>query len=98
MCRLITLQGLEDDEIHASDYSLVKGDLRELPALRAKLLSVGLDFDRPTLVFAECVMTYMNPEDSNQVISWASSEFSTIAYLTYEQIVPNVFSLHNSFF
>lgn len=84
--------GLEEDEIHSEDYTLIKGDLRDLLSFRNKLVQVGLDFTRPTLVFAECVMTYMNPEDSNRVISWAAQEFPSVAFLTYEQIVPYVCS------
>eukprot|EP01127_Copromyxa_protea_P022393 TRINITY_DN8005_c0_g1_i1.p1 TRINITY_DN8005_c0_g1~~TRINITY_DN8005_c0_g1_i1.p1 ORF type:complete len:1059 (+),score=205.67 TRINITY_DN8005_c0_g1_i1:15-3191(+) len=84
-----TGEGVESDEINCADYSLVKGDLRNLPALRTKLVSVGLDLTLPTLIFAECVMTYMNPEDSSKVIAWAASEFSRVLYLTYEQIVPD---------
>lgn len=68
----------------------MKGDLRDLNALKVKLGQVGLNFEVPTLVFAECVMTYMKPENSSRVIAWAASEFPSVAYLTYEQIIPDV--------
>lgn len=45
-------------EIHvAAGYSLVAGDLRDLPALQKRLGEAGIDFSRPTLLFAECVFT-----------------------------------------
>jgi hypothetical protein len=35
-------------------------------------------------------MTYMNPEESNRIITWASREFARCIFVVYEQIVPNV--------
>jgi O-methyltransferase involved in polyketide biosynthesis len=69
---------------------LLAADLRDLSALHEKLARVGFDFSLPTLVLAECVMTYMNPDESNRVIEWAVKVFPRCIFVVYEQIVPNV--------
>ncbi|XP_072124427.1 leucine carboxyl methyltransferase 1 isoform X2 [Mobula birostris] len=40
----------------------------------------------PTLLMAECVLIYMTPEQSAELINWASSTFSTTMFINYEQV------------
>jgi O-methyltransferase involved in polyketide biosynthesis len=72
------------------DYSLISCDLRELSLLQSKLVSIGFDVSLPTLILTECVMTYMNVEDSDKIINWAASSFPRSIFVCYEQIVPYV--------
>lgn len=41
----------------------------------------------PTLLMAECVLVYMTPEQSAELIKWASSTFSTTMFINYEQVI-----------
>ncbi len=81
--------------VHGSwhDFALVGADLRDLPALEAKLRAhTRLDFSAPTLFLSECVLVYMPPEASAEVLRWAGDgkTFSgPVVLATYEQIHPN---------
>lgn len=47
-----------EHEVHVkSGYDLIAGDLRDLPGLHRRLKEIGVDFSKPTLLFAECVFT-----------------------------------------
>lgn len=74
------------DELHADHYHIVPGDLRDVQSLEARLLAAGLDKSLPTLLVAECVLVYMNSEDSAKVIEWAGKTFPSGIFINYEQI------------
>jgi O-methyltransferase involved in polyketide biosynthesis len=77
-------------EIHTNRYHLLAGDLRKLDVLRKRLAELGVDFNRPTLLFAECVMTYMLASDSSELIKWAQQTFPCAVFMAYEQVNPHV--------
>ena len=79
-----------DDEIHRRGYHLFKGDLRDITTLEKKLRFCNIDWKKPTLIFAECVLTYIHPEDSDKIIQWISGAFDNVLLMTYEQVVPKV--------
>lgn len=79
-----------DDEIHRRGYHLIKGDLRDIAILEKKLKFCNIDWKKPTLIFAECVLTYIHPEDSDKIIQWISGAFDNVLLMAYEQIVPKV--------
>ena len=70
-------------------YMLVNADLRDVGMLGRKLAVAGVSFSRPTLFLSECVLVYLEPEESGAVIEWAASKFLSAAFLTYEQIHPH---------
>lgn len=71
-------------------YVCVGSDLSDLGGLRNHLLlEAKLDYNIPTLVLAECVLTYMNHADSDRVIHWVRSAFRQATFLCYEQVRPN---------
>ncbi len=78
--------------MRSRDYNLVNADLRDIAMVNRKLAAAGLDKSQPTLFLSECVMVYMEPEDSGALIAWAAAEFRTATFVTYEQIHP-----HDSF-
>lgn len=41
----------------------------------------------PTLILAECVLIYLEPTVSRQVVKWCAEKFETAAFVTYEQVV-----------
>ena len=46
-------------ELWTLDYCLLGVDLTQLNTVEAALRMCGCDFDTPTLLLSECVMTYM---------------------------------------
>ena len=53
------------------NYKLIGADLSDLPAFNDILLSVGVDFAKPTLLLSEVVLVYLRPER----FVWVLSEF-----------------------
>lgn len=72
-------------DLHAGDYHLVGADLRQWAELRGKLETAGVDWAAPTLVLAECVLIYMSVTQSEELLSHLTSEFKSLAILSYEQ-------------
>lgn len=84
---------IKKDEIHSKSYVLLSGDLRDMKTVGDKLLAVGLDTSLPTMFLTECVLVYMEPEKSREVIKWAGTTFSTALFLNYEP-VRNTYSTY----
>ena len=70
-------------------YRLVNADLRDVGMVEKKLTAAGVRCDQPTLFLSECVLVYVEPEESGALIGWAARHFPTAAFLTYEQILPH---------
>jgi len=80
-------------DIHGSNYHLVGGDLRKFDELQTKLVNdCRLDFNLPTLVLTECVLVYLPPEKTSDLLSWVASKFRTSFCVNYEQV-----NLHTRF-
>lgn len=73
-------------ELHAKDYHLIAGDLRNVSELEAKLMSCGLDKNLPTIFITECVMVYLDPVEAEQILKWAGTSFKNAVFLNYEQV------------
>ncbi|CAL5221350.1 g3526 [Coccomyxa viridis] len=80
---------LDEGRITAEAYNLLPGDLRDTRACQAALEAAGFDPACPTYVLAECVLVYMEPEDSASVVRWLGHWLPTAAFVVYEQIKPN---------
>jgi len=83
------------DQIQTSDgqllsplYNLVAADLRNVENLTNALHSANFDESSPTLFLSECVLIYLEPEESENIIKWAGS-LNEAMFVTYEQILPN---------
>ena len=72
--------------IVAEAYSLLPGDLRDTKACQAALEAADFDPACPTYVLAECVLVYMEPEDSASVVRWLGQWLRTAAFVVYEQV------------
>lgn len=70
-------------------YRLVTADLRDIAAMQAALRGAGLDPTAPTLLLSECVLVYLEPEDSCAIIAWAAQALERAVFVTYEQIRPH---------
>eukprot|EP00850_Spirogloea_muscicola_P016954 SM000141S00898 [mRNA] locus=s141:222372:225856:+ [translate_table: standard] len=91
------LQGLGKDpvihadkgELHSSSYHLIPVDLRDLQSLDSALARAAVDVSLPSLILAECVMIYLEPQSSQNICKWAGERFTTAAFVIYEQIRPH---------
>ncbi|KAJ2437004.1 carboxy methyl transferase for protein phosphatase 2A [Coemansia sp. RSA 2424] len=85
-----TKVALGGSELHSSRYSLISGDLREFKThVVPKLVERGFDPNEPTLFLSECVLIYLDPQHSDQIIDWVTQSVPNAAILTYEQIRPD---------
>ncbi|KAJ8314208.1 hypothetical protein KUTeg_008769 [Tegillarca granosa] len=76
-------------EIDTTDYKLLGVDLTQLNTLEALLKVCDIDFELPTLLLSECVLTYMTRRCSSAVVKWAAETFCNGLFVMYEQINPN---------
>ncbi|BFZ01945.1 hypothetical protein BsWGS_04985 [Bradybaena similaris] len=76
-------------ELSCSDYHLLGVDLTQLNTLEAALKMCGLDFECPTLLLSECVMTYMTRRCSTELVKWAAETFEEAIFGMYEQMNPD---------
>ncbi|KAJ2847998.1 carboxy methyl transferase for protein phosphatase 2A [Coemansia brasiliensis] len=77
-------------ELHSHDYTLISGDLREFAtSVVPKLMARGFDCSQPTLFLSECVLIYLDPQHSDQILDWITDNMKHAGILTYEQILPH---------
>ncbi|EFN56319.1 hypothetical protein CHLNCDRAFT_22266 [Chlorella variabilis] len=70
-------------------YCLLPIDLREPSQLEAALEEAGLDPAAPTYVLSECVLVYLQPQHSREVVRWLAEHLECAAMVVYEQIQPH---------
>lgn len=85
--------GAESDDafpLVSDGYCVISCDLTDTSRLEKLLLSptCGLDPTLPTLFLSECVLVYIDPEASGNLIEWIAKSFRLAAFVTYEQINP----------
>lgn len=71
------------------DYRILGLDLRQLERLDQALAATGLDAAAPTLLLAEAVLTYLEPDNSAALIAWAAQRFPNALFVIYEQMRPH---------
>ncbi|XP_005103732.1 tRNA wybutosine-synthesizing protein 4 [Aplysia californica] len=76
-------------ELSCVGYHLLGIDLTQLNTLEAALKMCGLNFEHPTFLFSECVMTYMTRRCSTELVKWAAETFENAVFAMYEQINPD---------
>ncbi|CAN1248880.1 Leucine carboxyl methyltransferase 1 homolog [Linum perenne] len=67
----------ENGEVLSDHYKLLPIDLRDIPKLD------------DVIAFAKCVLIYLDPDSSRNIVGWASKAFSTSVFFLYEQILPD---------
>ena len=80
----------EQGQVISEAYSLLPGDLRDSRACQSSLEAAWFDPTCPTYVLAECVLVYMDPEDSASVVRWLGHWLPTAAFLVYEQVGKSI--------
>ncbi|XP_076983785.1 tRNA wybutosine-synthesizing protein 4 [Tamandua tetradactyla] len=71
------------------DLHILGVDLRQLQRLDQALATAGLDATAPTLLLAEAVLTYLEPESAAALIAWAAQRFPNSLFVIYEQMRPH---------
>lgn len=71
------------------DYRILGLDLRQLEQLDRALAASGLDEAAPTLLLAEAVLTYLEPDNAAALIAWAAQRFPNALFVIYEQMRPH---------
>ncbi|GER27386.1 leucine carboxyl methyltransferase [Striga asiatica] len=79
----------EKGEVLGDHYKLLPVDLRDIEKLDDIILLASMDPSLPTFIIAECVLIYLDPGSSRDIVGWASRTFSTAIFFLYEQIHPD---------
>ncbi|XP_042827438.1 leucine carboxyl methyltransferase 1 isoform X2 [Panthera pardus] len=80
-----TLQ-IDGHLLDSKRYAIIGADLRDLPDLEEKLKKCNMNPQLPTLLITECVLVYMTPEQSANLLKWAANSFETAMFINYEQV------------
>nr|XP_046259052.1 tRNA wybutosine-synthesizing protein 4 [Scatophagus argus] len=75
--------------VSSGQYRLLGVDVREESQVEEALGGAGLDWSAPTLVLSEVVLTYMETQWSDAVISWTAKLLPQSLFVVYEQIRPH---------
>ncbi|CAM8937946.1 unnamed protein product [Rhodiola kirilowii] len=79
----------DEGQVLSDSYKLLPVDLRDIPKLDEVIARDNIDPGMPTFIIAECVLIYLDPDSSRNIVSWASRTFSTSIFFLYEQILPD---------
>ncbi|XP_021892735.1 tRNA wybutosine-synthesizing protein 4 isoform X2 [Carica papaya] len=75
----------EKGEVLSDQYKLLPVDLRDMETLNDVISLANMDPGMPTFIIAECVLIYLDPDSSRNIVGWASKTFSTAVFFLYEQ-------------
>lgn len=81
-CTYIADQG----QIVTDSYCLLPVDLRNLSGLQETLKSAGFDPGLPTYVLSECVLVYMEPQESAALLRHLGQSLPSAVCVVYEQV------------
>ncbi|KAM7407026.1 hypothetical protein PAMA_002980 [Pampus argenteus] len=93
----ITLKGMLDPHlpslsgplyVSSSHYRLLGADVRDESQVEEALRTAGVQWAAPTLILSEVVLTYMETQRSDAVISWTAKLLPQSLFVMYEQIRP----------
>ena len=76
------------DGVIDENFVLFACDLADQVSLNKSLLKFGFDFNLPTVILSECVITYMQERDSTNLIKFLASKLTEATFFVYEQIRP----------
>lgn len=80
---------LSSTDLHSSNYHIVGVDLRNIDELANKLQQSEIDYNVPTIFLAECVLVYVEPQNSSNLLTWIASNFKSAVFINYEQVNMN---------
>ena len=79
----------ENGGIISDNFTLFACDLANQKELQIKLEQFQFDFTAPTVILSECVITYMEENDSSSLIVFLANVLENAAFFVYEQIRPD---------
>ena len=88
---------LGEGRILSERYTLLPVDLRDLGALQSLLHSAGFQPNVPTFVLAECVLVYMEPQESAALVKHLGQQLSSAVCVVYEQVAKKCISMYGFF-
>uniref|UniRef100_A0A7N9ATP5 Leucine carboxyl methyltransferase 1 n=1 Tax=Mastacembelus armatus TaxID=205130 RepID=A0A7N9ATP5_9TELE len=77
---------LDAHSLDSDHYCIIGADLRDISNLDEKLKKFQLNPELPTLLLSECVLVYMTPSQSSNLVHWAADTFHTAMFVNYEQV------------
>ncbi|PIK59677.1 putative leucine carboxyl methyltransferase 1 [Apostichopus japonicus] len=78
---------IENAELHSPKYHIMWADLRNTSQIESKLRGIdNFDFSKPTVFITECVLVYLQPDKSSELIKWAAESFANSVFINYEQV------------
>ncbi|XP_074866601.1 leucine carboxyl methyltransferase 1 [Carettochelys insculpta] len=77
---------IDAHSLDSSRYSILAADLRNPSEMEIKLKKFNMDTQLPTLLIAECVLVYMTPQQSSDLLKWAANTFQAAMFINYEQV------------
>lgn len=77
---------LSPTDLHAPNYHIMGVDLRNIEEVENKLQQAEVDFKMPTILLAECVLVYIEPQNSQNLLKWLARRFESAVLVNYEQV------------
>ncbi|KAM7371067.1 hypothetical protein PAMP_010564 [Pampus punctatissimus] len=77
---------LDAHSLDSDRYCIIGADLRDVSNMDEKLKKFHLNPELPTLLLSECVLVYMTPSQSSNLVHWAAETFHTAMFINYEQV------------
>ena len=77
---------LSTTDLHGNDYHLVAANLKNLTELEHKLKECDIDYSVPTIIFAECVLVYIEKSKTDELLRWIADHFTSVFFVNYEQV------------
>ena len=71
-----------------TSYAIFACDLRDLVKLAEEFAKIKVDTKTQTLILTECVLVYIDPICSQELVNWCGKYFENAAMLNYEMINP----------
>ena len=78
--RLLNNPTFSDGGVVDSNFILLACDLADQVSLNERLLIHDFDFDLPTVILSECVITYMEEKDSTNLIKYFASKLGQVLF------------------
>lgn len=77
---------LDAHSLNSDRFCIIGADLRDLSNLDEKLKKCHLNPELPTVFVSECVLVYMTPSQSSNLVRWAAETLHTAMFISYEQV------------
>ncbi|CAI5733882.1 unnamed protein product [Hyaloperonospora brassicae] len=72
--------------VPSASYAIIACDLGDIDKLGAMLDAAGVDRSLPTLILAECVVSYLAPDKGTELLHWLGQAFSSASIALYDPI------------